>query len=305
MSGRSPPSYVRHALRSAGCVKEDEGPRTDWHYVRVLCIDAILRRILRQRVPMPKGIYAAASAMVTECRLLEATARNLAHVQTPGYRREGLTRIGFAAVLAAEGRRGGLAGDGGAGVLPGASYRSFRDGVREPTQREFDVALHGPGFFALQDPQGKTWLTRAGAFQLDAQGRLIDPRGWQVLGDNGPIVVPAEAAGSIVIAEDGQISVETRVPGGIQRTELGRLRIVGVDDPARMSSGDGIVFDPGSQTLRPATARVLQGHLERANAEPLEELVQLIALQRRYDTAQRALTQQMRTGEGYSEILRT
>jgi flagellar basal body rod protein FlgG len=56
---------------------------------------------------MPKGVYAAASAMVAETRMLEATARNVAHAQTPGYRREGQLRIGFAEVLADQGRTGG------------------------------------------------------------------------------------------------------------------------------------------------------------------------------------------------------
>lgn len=253
---------------------------------------------------MPKGLYAAASAMVVESRLLEATARNLAHIQTPGYRREGLTRVGFAAVLAGEGRQGGLAHDGGAGVLPGASYRSFRDGVREPTGRELDAALHGEGFFVVQDAEGRAWLTRDGAFHLDAQGRLLTGRGEQVLGANGPIAIPPEAAGAIVIAEDGEITVETRTAAGVLRTPIDRLQLVRVERPAALATADGIRFAPGEQPLQPAPARVLQGHLERANADPIDELVQLIALQRRYDAAQRALIQQQRAGEGYSDVLR-
>ena len=139
---------------------------------------------------MPKGIYAAASAMVTETKMLETTARNIAHAQTPGYRREGVVRVGFAEILAGEGRNGGIKRDGGAGVMADGRYTEFTDGLRDPTGGTYDLALHGEGFFTVRDAQGKTWLTRNGNFKLDLQGRLATREGHLVMGQGGPITIP-------------------------------------------------------------------------------------------------------------------
>lgn len=251
---------------------------------------------------MPKGIYAAASAMVTETRLLNATARNIAHAQTPGYRREGQLRTGFAQVLSAEGRSGGIKGDGGAGVLPDGGYYTFTDGMRDPTGNAYDLALHGDGFFAVQDAQGKTWLTRNGNFNLDQQGRLSTREGHLVMGQGGPIAIPEDAQ-RVVIDESGLVSVENHTPEGVVRTTLDQLRLATVAQPRAMAS-NGIYFDTGGQPLQDAQVSVHQGHLERGNVNPIDELVQMVALQRRYDSAQKAITEQSRAGEGYSDILR-
>lgn len=252
---------------------------------------------------MPKGIYAAASAMITETRLLEATSRNIAHAQTPGYRREGALRVGFSEVLANEGRGSAIAGGGGAGVLPNGSYFTFSDGAREPTGAPYDLALSGDGFFTVRDPDGKTWLTRGGNFQLDAQNRLTTREGQLVLGQGGPITIPDDAQ-KVVIDESGMITIENQTPDGTVRSTLDQIRLATVAQPQRMTPSNGIYFDPSGQPLVDAKASVHQGELERGNVNPVDELVQLVALQRRYDAAQRAILEQDRTGQSYSDILR-
>ncbi|MBN8527096.1 MAG: flagellar hook basal-body protein [Planctomycetes bacterium] len=250
---------------------------------------------------MPKGVYAAASAMVTETRLLDATARNIAHAQTPGYRREGQLRVGFAQVLGDEGRTG-IARAGGAGVLPDGGYHSFTDGTLDPTGNQLDVAVHGDGFLVAQDAQGRNWLTRNGNLVLDAQGRLSTREGHLIQGQGGPITIPEDAQ-RVVIDESGLISIENRGSEGVVRTTLDQLRLATVAQPRAMAS-NGVYFDAGRQPLQDASASVHQGHLERGNVNPVEELVQMVSLQRRYDAAQKALIEQSRTGDGYSDILR-
>ncbi len=252
---------------------------------------------------MPKGIYAAASAMVAETRLLEATSRNIAHAQTPGYRREGQLRVGFAEVLSGEGKTGGPKREGGVGVLTARSYRDFSDGTTDPTGGAYDLALHGDGFFTVRDIQGKAWLTRNGNFQLDQQGRLVTHEGHLVQGQGGPITIPEDAS-RVVIDQSGLITVETQSSDGIISTTLDQLRLSTVAKPREMMPTNGVYFDPAGQTVSDAAVSVRQGSLERGNSNPVDELVQMVALQRRYDAAQKALTEQSRTGEGYSDILR-
>jgi flagellar basal-body rod protein FlgG len=255
---------------------------------------------------MPKGIYAAASAMLVETRLLESTARNLANAQTPGYRREVALRTPFAQVLAeGEGRNGGIRGDGGAGVLSAGSYfDQHSDGIQEPTGVAYDLALAGEGFFTVQDKQGRNLLTRAGHFQLDRQNRVSTVEGHLLQGQGGPITVPPEAV-SIGVDESGYVTAQVpRQGGGFDDVTIDQLRLATVADPRMMAAQGGVYFAPAGQALAPATPKVRQGALERGNFDPIGELVQLVALQRRHDAAQRALAEQSRAGEGYSDMLR-
>lgn len=253
---------------------------------------------------MPKGIYAAASAMVAETRAQEVTARNMAHQTTAGYRRETALRTSFAETLLQQGRDGGLAGDGGAGVLSAGSFFSFGDGIMEPTGAPLDLGLHGDGFYRVKDDQGRTLLTRVANFAADAQGRLVTPEGWTVEGQGGPIVIPPDA-GQVRVDRDGRVSTLNRVGSTLTETIVDQLRLVTVDAPTRMTALNGQYFDPGAQAQRDAThIEVHQGHLERSNVDPLHEMVEMIATQRRYDAAQRALKEQASVGGSLSDLLR-
>jgi flagellar basal-body rod protein FlgG len=253
---------------------------------------------------MPKGIYAAASAMVVETRSLEVTARNLAHVQTPGYRRETALRTSFAEVMSRQGYTGDVSRDGGVGLLPAGSYFTFQDGTIVPTGAPLDLALTGNGFYQVRDDQGRTVLTRAAHFNTDVQGRLVTPEGWTVEGQGGAITIPADAT-RVVVDPAGRIIAETQANGQIQQTVIDQLRVVTVAKPERLSARNGQYFDPDGQALGEADRfEVHQGNLEQANLDPIQELAQLIALQRRYDAAQHALREQANTGASLSEILR-
>ncbi len=258
---------------------------------------------------MPKGVYAAASAMLVETRALEAAARNLAHLQTPGYRQEVALRRSFDQLLRAQGRddstRDTIQRDRGAGVAEHDRYFVHSDGLRDPTGNPFDLALSGAGFFLVRDGQGQELLTRAGHFVPDAQGRLTSPEGFQLQGQGGPIAIPPEAE-RILIARDGTVSAISTVAGQTVQAVIDQVRLVEVAEPSRLAARNGQYFDPAGQALADAGATVLhQGMLERANVSGVQQLVEMIALQRRHDAAQKSLTTQTDLGGGLGEILRT
>jgi flagellar basal-body rod protein FlgF len=253
---------------------------------------------------MPKGIYAAASAMVVETRAQEINARNLANQQTAGYREESVRRNSFADVLRQQGRHEDIAGDGGAGILPAGSYFSFQEGQLEPTAAPYDLALRGEGFYRVRDDQGRTLLTRAGHFTPDAQGRLVTPQGWPVEGQGGAITIPADAR-RVIVDAGGRVTAETIQNGVPQQTVIDQVRVVTVADTRRLVPLNGQYFDPGEQAMADApNAQIAQGHLEKANFEPLKQMVEMIAVQRRYDASQRALKEQANVGGSLSELLR-
>lgn len=252
---------------------------------------------------MPKGIYAAASAMYTERRSLDAIAQNLANAQSAGYRRAEALRSSFAETLADQGRTGGIEGDGGAGIHEAGVWRDFSQGQTRETTRQLDVALSGDGFLMVEASDGEQLLTRAGNFNIDTENRLIGNHGWPVMGQGGAIQMPQEAMG-FEIDEGGRIYALIQGDNGLESQFIDQLRVVNVADTEALQPRNGQYFGTGGQEVTDSTTtKVFQGRLEEANIDAVTELVKMITLQRHYDAAQKALTKQARLGEGYSEII--
>ncbi len=252
---------------------------------------------------MPKLTYVAASAMQVESQALDIAARNLAHAQTTGYRKEVYLRGSFAEELKKQGKTGDLSGNGGAGVLPDQSYFIHRPGQHEQTGAPLDLALGGNGFFRVTAPDGRTLVTRAGHFQLDPQSRIVTPDGWPVQGQAGPITVPKDAE-RVVMDRTGRLTALVRTNNQLQEVVVDQLRLAHVERPEGMRAMNGQYFDPGDQPMTDATAEVRQGYLEKANLEPIQELAEMISIQRRYEAAQKALRETTNLGGNVSELLR-
>lgn len=246
-----------------------------------------------------KGVYASASAMYAESRRLDVVAQNLANANTTGFRRAVPLLHSFSQLLAEQGKKG-LQEAGGAGIFTAGVHRDFAPGERQSTASLYDVALGGSGFLVAQDKNGDRLLTRDGHFALDDQRRLILKDGSLVLGQGGPIGIPAESSG-IDIDADGRIYSRAR-DGSSQFVE--QLQTVEVDDPTKLVSRGGAMFALGkAQTSDAKNPNIVQGFLEVSNVQPVTELVKMIDLQRRYDAAQRATKTQMEVGGRLSELL--
>lgn len=100
------------------------------------------------------------------------------------------------------------------------------------------------------------------------------------------------------------MAVATTVAGIRTEQVVDQLRLGRVERPQDLRAVNGQYFDPQDQTVGDSAAAVHQGELEKANIEPLRELVDLIAIQRRYDAAQKALKEQSGMGQGFTDLLR-
>ena len=85
-------------------------------------------------------------------------------------------------------------------------------GSFESTGRGLDVAIDGNGYFIVQDVNGSNsrFYTRAGNFQVDTLGNLIDQNGFRVLG------FPANGAGGLQA-----LNVNDRVTDSVPSTTIG------------------------------------------------------------------------------------
>ncbi|KLD76219.1 flagellar hook protein FlgE [Xanthomonas hyacinthi] len=103
---------------------------------------------------------------------LNVTANNIANVNTTGFKE---SRAEFADLFSATGY--GLARNAvGAGVRVSNVAQQFSQGNVDPTGRNLDLAISGDGFFTLTNNGAKVY-SRAGNFQTDANGYVVNPQG--------------------------------------------------------------------------------------------------------------------------------
>ena len=225
---------------------------------------------------MQNGLYVALSAQVALERRLDTIASNVANMNTPGYRADG---ISFEAQIA-------KAGDNRLSyVSPGAGFISRRSGALISTGNPFDVAVQGDGFFAVDGPSGVIY-TRDGRMQLSETGALQTINGNPVL-DAGGAPIQLDGGGAApTISADGMINQNGRQVAAIGLFALG-------DDAKLTRAGNsGFTSDKPAEPILEFTRNgVVQGFIEGANVNPVQEMTKLIAVTRAFDGVTNEVTQ--------------
>ncbi len=226
---------------------------------------------------MDSGFYAACAALMARSQALDLVANNLANTSTPGYRAQ--HNIFRSLLASATGRlTSGLnEAVNNFGVL-GGSQMDLTQGNLEHTGNDLDFAVQGPGFFVVQNADGR-FYTRSGNFQVSAQGQLITAQGDPVMGENGLIRV---VGGPVTVSQDGTISVNGAVAGKIKLVEFPagtQLESVGKSYYTAPAKSDGAAKN----------STIAQGTLESSNVNPVASAVELVAVQRYAEMMQRAL----------------
>lgn len=223
---------------------------------------------------MSNSIYATLSRQDGLLKELQVVANNIANTNTTGYKTD---RAVFAEYLMATGENTPSLSMGG---LAGHSF-DLAQGTVKFTGGQFDLALQGDGFFAVETDAGQR-LTRAGSFQLSADGEMITPDGARVLSDGStPIQIPPDVEG-LSIAGDGTISANGEV--------IGQVGIFNPTGELRRDTDTRFIADGGVQPAEGTS--VLQGALEASNASPVLEMARMIEVQRAYEAGQTVLEQE-------------
>ncbi|MEM9658935.1 MAG: flagellar hook basal-body protein, partial [Planctomycetota bacterium] len=129
---------------------------------------------------MSYGMYLSAEGAQVQSQRLEIIANNMANVETPGFKRDVPS---FQARLAEAIQQGddypgsGSENDIGGGVKLIETLTDFSSGSLRHTKIPTDFAVNGDGYFKVRGADGEIFLTRAGNFLFDAQGRLITQTG--------------------------------------------------------------------------------------------------------------------------------
>lgn len=229
---------------------------------------------------MDRSVYIAMTGATQTMRAQDAVSHNLANASTVGFKSE-LSAFQSVPVL----------GPGAATRINAVAQGVGQDtaqGTVQHTGRSLDVAVNGPGWIAVQAPDGSEAYTRAGDLQLGADGSLTDARGNPVMGTGGPITVPDSA--QISIGKDGTISTVPMGQGPGTIAAVGQIKRVN-PDPAQMSEGvDGLMhMNDGSTADADNTVTLTSGALEASNVNPSSELVKMISLSRQYEMQVRSI----------------
>lgn len=223
---------------------------------------------------MSNSIYATISRQDGLLKELQVVANNIANANTTGYKTD---RAVFAEYLVSTGAETPSLS---MGALAGHNF-DLTQGTVKFTGGQFDVAIQGDGFFALQTPAGER-LTRSGAFQLSADGQLIAPDGANVLdAGNTPIQIPPEAS-TISIAGDGTISADGEL--------LGQIGVFRANGELQRDTDTRFRATGGTEAIQ--NANVLQGALEQSNVSPVLEMARMIEVQRAYEAGQNVLEEE-------------
>lgn len=227
---------------------------------------------------MDRLIYTAMTGAKHLLYRQDALAQNLANASTTGYRAD---TVAFRAVPA-QGQEAGTR----VFTVETTTGADFTPGAVINTGRALDVAVQGSGWLTVQARDGSEAYTRAGNLTVGADGALQLPNGLLVLGDGGPITVPANA--QVSVAPDGTISAST--PGAKTVNAVGRLKLVNPPTEQLAKGGDGLFRLPEGETAAAdASVRVAEGALESSNVNVVEALVGMIAVARQFELQMKML----------------
>lgn len=268
---------------------------------------------------MLKGLYTAYTGMLNEQHRMDVLTNNLANATTNGFKKEGTTSEAFDTVLAykikdlsepgnlprpmatnraidqAEAnnplnenymerrvRKTGL----NLGVKIGENYVDYSEGPIKETGNTLDLALSDRGFFAIEytNKAGvtSTKYTRDGNFTMNQQGFLQTQDGDYVLDEDGQRI-QMDPALPISISRNGTI-----VQDGAAVATIG---ITDFEDYNYLERFGENYFQPiEGATEMDAESQIYAGYLEMSNISVVTEMVNMITLQRQYESNQKVIT---------------
>lgn len=248
---------------------------------------------------MINSLWIAKTGMTAQQTQLDVISHNLANVSTNGFKRNNAV---FEDLIYQNLRQVGAQNDEqnqlptglhlGLGVRTVATSRTFTQGSLQQSNNSLDVAINGNGFFEVNLPDGTIGYTRDGAFQLDAQGRMVTSSGLPVA--NG-ITVPPNAI-KVSISADGIVSAT--LPGNPAPQQLGNIAMSSFVNPAGLEPVGQNMYKESAASGQPQQGQpgtnglgfIKQGFLEASNVNVVEELVTMIQTQRAYEMNSKAIS---------------
>jgi len=266
---------------------------------------------------MIRGLYSAASGLISQQRRHDTITNNIANIETAGYKQNTTPLRSFNEMLLSmtgvDGQNSNKIGTWTGNVFAEESLTYHLQGDLTETNNRNDFAIlsniavddlvfdqsgkavrangevvfQPQAYFTLQNAQGEARYTRGGQFSVTSEGYLTTSTGDYVLGTNNePIQLPAGTSlDGLVLTSDRRLVTSTGEDTGLQ------LLISRIENPNDLiREGDGN-FKLAEGTAEPITAddavEVRQGYIENSNVDVLQASVDMMAAARAYEANQK------------------
>ncbi|MBD8046453.1 flagellar hook-basal body complex protein [Clostridium faecium] len=237
---------------------------------------------------MIRGLYNAASGLITSEAKQNVIMNNIANANTTGYKSENLSIKSFDEVMISNKDKN----------VNGKNYRinigtlsngaeinekniDFTQGLVKDTESSLDFALEGKGFFTVQRTgvnNGGNYYTRDGHFEVNAAGYLVTSNGETVLGRNlaTNVLEPINVGnGEVACDRLGNI----RINGNMTYN----FNIVDFENYDGLKKVGQNLYEGNNPQLSPRTM-VKQNALEGSNVEVIEEMSDMMAVMRNFES---------------------
>lgn len=229
---------------------------------------------------MQNPVYVGISGQISLDRRMETIARNMANVNTPGFRSE---EMKFDTLVSA------VARDNDKNVNFASAGKSYISTVRGPitqTANPLDLAVNGDSYFSLQTPNGQVY-TRDGRMIMTEDGGLVSVQGYPFLDNGGAPLQIEPANGAPRIASDGAIYQNN--------VQVGAIGLYEFQPNSKLSYGPtgSVVPDRAPVPVQGGPNNgVIQGFVENSNVNGVTEMTRLIEVTRAFERVESMMRQQ-------------
>ncbi len=180
---------------------------------------------------MVRSLYSGVAGMMAQQTKMDVIGNNISNVGTYGYKSSRATFRDVyyqtkSSAASASSNSGGInATQIGYGSKLGSVDVNHAQSIMTSTGYSMDCAITGEGYFQVMDDDGDIFYTKAGMFDIDAQGNLVDANGNFVLGSKGyptySLTNASPSSDKICISlpyEDAAVSSATNTINGVAVT---------------------------------------------------------------------------------------
>lgn len=221
--------------------------------------------------------------MLTRLADLDVVSNNLANVNTAGFKS---SRSNFQELLDSVSSER-------EGIYTASTQLNTNQGALRSSQNPYDWAIQGEGFFQVRLPNNTIAYTRDGQFGLDANRRIVNSNGYQLVWSGQTI--PADTV-NITLNPNG--SVEALLANGT-KSVVGNVQLAKFANPtgligvgrnawiASLDSGQAQVGAPGANNLGTTVGYTV----EQSNVSMAREMTNLTTDQRGFELSTKAFQQ--------------
>ncbi len=181
---------------------------------------------------------------------------------------------------------------------PMGEYTDFSNGSFTFTDNKLDLAIDNQNsFFLVEDENGEQYLTRAGNFTVTEEGFITTSDGKKLMGEGGAInIATDEFLKSFSLSDTKALNLKITQQGDVSLNDvrIDGIEIIRVDNTSSLVNASSSCFmagpDTEMETVGPDDVSIRQGWLENSNVNIIDEMVQMIELQRMFELGSKVIS---------------